>query len=138
MPWRMKWQPTPAFLPGKSHEQQSLAVYSPWGCKESNTTEHAHIHMVYLSTQLSNLSKSVLMLTICQSQSSAEKKKISQFPESGFLKPPDICSLLDSSLKPILNKKQRERFVKTLISPSCVMYSQIPGIMDGHFSGLLF
>ena len=31
--WRRKWQPTPVFLPGKSHGQRSLVVYSPWGCK---------------------------------------------------------------------------------------------------------
>ena len=24
-PWRRKWQPTPVFLPGKSHGQRSLA-----------------------------------------------------------------------------------------------------------------
>lgn len=24
---------SPVFLPGKSHEQRSLVVYSPWGCK---------------------------------------------------------------------------------------------------------
>ena len=39
MPWRRKWQSTPAFLPGKSHGQRSLAGYSPCGCKESDTTE---------------------------------------------------------------------------------------------------
>ena len=33
-------QPTPVFLLGKSHRQRSLAVYSPWGHKESDTTEH--------------------------------------------------------------------------------------------------
>jgi len=27
--WRRAWQPTPAFLPGESHEQRSLAGYSP-------------------------------------------------------------------------------------------------------------
>ena len=27
IPWRRKWQPTPAFLPGKSHGQRSLAGY---------------------------------------------------------------------------------------------------------------
>ena len=27
--WRRKWQPTPAFLPGKFHGQRSLAGYSP-------------------------------------------------------------------------------------------------------------
>ena len=26
--WRRKWQPTPVFLPGKSHGQKSLAGYS--------------------------------------------------------------------------------------------------------------
>ena len=40
IPWRRKWQPTPGFLPGKFHEQGSLASYSPWGCKESDMTEH--------------------------------------------------------------------------------------------------
>ena len=39
IPWRRKWQPTPVFLPGKSHGQRSLAGYSPWGRKESDTIE---------------------------------------------------------------------------------------------------
>ena len=34
-----EWQPTPVFLPGKSHGQRSLAGYSPWSHKESDTTE---------------------------------------------------------------------------------------------------
>ena len=42
IPWR-KWQPTPVFLPGKFHEQRSLVGYSPWGCKELDTTEHTHL-----------------------------------------------------------------------------------------------
>ena len=37
--WKSKWQPTPVFLPGKSHGQRSLVGYSPWGHKESDTTE---------------------------------------------------------------------------------------------------
>ena len=43
----LKWKPTPVFLPGKSYGQRSLADYSPWGCKESDTTEatkHAYMH----------------------------------------------------------------------------------------------
>ena len=31
--WRRAWQPTPVFLPGKSHGQRNLADYSPWGHK---------------------------------------------------------------------------------------------------------
>ena len=38
-PWRREWEPTPVFLPGESHGQRSLAGYSPWGCKELDTTE---------------------------------------------------------------------------------------------------
>ena len=34
----------PVFLPGKSRRQKSLVVYSPWGCKESDTTEQLHFH----------------------------------------------------------------------------------------------
>ena len=30
--WRRKWQSNPVFLPGKSHGQRSLVLYSPWGC----------------------------------------------------------------------------------------------------------
>ena len=37
IPWRRKWQPTPVFLPGKSHCQRSLAGYSLWSCKRDVT-----------------------------------------------------------------------------------------------------
>ena len=33
---------TPALLPGKSHRWRSLVGCSPWGCKESDTTEQLH------------------------------------------------------------------------------------------------
>ena len=33
IPWIRKWQPTPVFLPGKSHKQRSLVGYSPWDRK---------------------------------------------------------------------------------------------------------
>ena len=40
IPWRRTYQPTPVFLPGKFHGQRSLVGNSPWGRKESDTTEH--------------------------------------------------------------------------------------------------
>ena len=43
-PWRRKWQPTSAFLPGESHGQRSLVGYSPWDCKELATTERLNYH----------------------------------------------------------------------------------------------
>ena len=39
IPWRRKWQPTPVFLPGKSHGQRSLTGYSPKGPKDLDMTE---------------------------------------------------------------------------------------------------
>ena len=48
VPWRRAWQPTPVFLPGKSHRQRSLMGYSSCSHKESDTTErtrtHTHTH----------------------------------------------------------------------------------------------
>ena len=45
----MKWQPTPIFLPGKSHGQGSLVSYSPRGRKELDTTERLHFHPLQYS-----------------------------------------------------------------------------------------
>ena len=44
IPWSRKWQPTPVFLPGKSHGWRSLVGYNPWGHRELDMTEHAHTH----------------------------------------------------------------------------------------------
>ena len=35
--------PSGEFLSGESHGQKNLVVYSPWGLKESDTSEHAHM-----------------------------------------------------------------------------------------------
>ena len=46
-----KWQPTPVFFPGESHGWRSLVGYSPWGCKESDTTEQLNlVHLTFLTT----------------------------------------------------------------------------------------
>ena len=42
--WRRQWHPTPVLLPGKSHGRRSLVGCSPWGHKESDTTERLHFH----------------------------------------------------------------------------------------------
>ena len=39
----LKWR-APVILPGKVHGQRSLVGYSPWGHKESNTTERLSMH----------------------------------------------------------------------------------------------
>ena len=47
IPWRRKWQSTPVPLPGKSHGQRSLVGSSPWGRKESDTTEWLHFPLSF-------------------------------------------------------------------------------------------
>ena len=42
IPWRREWQPTQVLLPGKFHGWRSKVGYSPWGWKESDTTEQLH------------------------------------------------------------------------------------------------
>ena len=49
-PWRRKWQPTPVFLPGESQGQSSLADYSPWSHKESDTNERLSMNTARKST----------------------------------------------------------------------------------------
>ena len=55
-PWRRNWQTTPVVLPRKSHGQRSLVGYSPWSCKESDTTEttwHAcKIYCIYVKVKV--------------------------------------------------------------------------------------
>ena len=53
IPWRRKWQPTPVLLPGKSHGRRSLVGYSPWGRKESDTTEWLHLHSLAMTDGVS-------------------------------------------------------------------------------------
>ena len=48
IPWRRAWQLAPVFLPGGSHGQRRLAGYSPWGCKESDTTEQLTLHFHFM------------------------------------------------------------------------------------------
>ena len=45
MSWRREWQPTPGFLPREFHGQNSLAGYSPWGCKELDIPEHVSLSL---------------------------------------------------------------------------------------------
>ena len=51
IPWRRKWQPTPVFLPGEFHRQRNLVGYSPWGHRESDTTEQLTQHIQRDATQ---------------------------------------------------------------------------------------
>ena len=48
IPWRRAWQLSAVFLPGESQGKRSLAGYSSWCYKKSDTTkatQHAHARM---------------------------------------------------------------------------------------------
>jgi len=48
--WRKAWQPTPGFLPGKSHGQRSLVGYSPWDWKRLNTSTTVLYSVILICT----------------------------------------------------------------------------------------
>ena len=50
VPWRREWQPTPVFLPGEFRGQRSLASYSPWGRKQSDTTDQPTLSLSFLQS----------------------------------------------------------------------------------------
>ena len=70
-PWRRKWQPTPAFLPGESQGQGSLVGYSPWGHKESGTTEQLNNRRRRKSRR-SHLCKTLPLVTLGTKQGRPE------------------------------------------------------------------
>ena len=55
-------------LAGKFHGQRSLAGYSPWGCKELDTTEHALAH-THTHTHTGKLHTSALKTSSSQQKS---------------------------------------------------------------------
>ena len=60
IPWRRKWQPTPVFLPGKSHGQRILVGYSPWGRKELDATEQQITRMHTLDAKREGFEESLV------------------------------------------------------------------------------
>ena len=70
--WRRAWPPTLVFLPGKFHGQRSLAGYSPWSSKETDTTEnalvcthtHTHTHRVTNWDIMQEIEKRNILLLI--------------------------------------------------------------------------
>ena len=62
--WRRKWQPTPVLLPGESHGWRSLMGYSPWGSKESDTTERLALPLAFTVKNSSTVSSFLSQETV--------------------------------------------------------------------------
>ena len=110
IPERRKWQPTSVFLPGESYGQRSLVSYSPWSCKELDTTEWlstAHVHMCVcmLSLQLYIyifqffFFPSTFLLSILQ----AQLGWLVPISDAKLLKVILHCTLSSHCLSPVLN-----------------------------------
>ena len=80
---RKKWQHTLVFLPGKSHGQKSLVGYSPWGLKESDTTEwlspHAPERMTWLGQSGNNTQLWMCLVVKLKSDAVKDNNYISLF-----------------------------------------------------------
>ena len=110
MHWRRKWQPTPVFLPRKFQGWRSLVGYSPWGRKESDTTERLNW------TELN-------WVTICSDFGAQEKKVCHCFhcfpidlPWSDGTRCHDL-NFLNGDFKPTFSLTSLT-FIKRLFSPS--------------------
>ena len=60
MPWRRKWQPSPIFLPGKSHGQRSWWVSVHGVSKESDTTKQLNSNHIYYTLDSAGHGESVV------------------------------------------------------------------------------
>ena len=52
-PWRRAWQSTPVFLPGEYQGQRRLVGYSPYHCKQLDTTKQLGTHTQFLMLESS-------------------------------------------------------------------------------------
>ena len=66
IPWRRAWQSPLVFLPGESHRQRSLACYSPWGCRELDTTERLDNNTFLLVPKLQVKGRKIILHSVIQ------------------------------------------------------------------------
>ena len=76
--WRRKWQPTPVFLPEKSHGQRQLAGNSPWVTKKRECLSNIpsfqsyvnHLYLDYFIHALQLIASEKIFLALSSLQSS--------------------------------------------------------------------
>ena len=109
IPWRRKWQPTPVFLPGKSHGQRSLAGYTVHGVTKNQTqlSEHKQAPRIWKTKQFWVLflleffmpQKSPLSISLCLCLQIRGSKKSCALYHISCLSIPLLPGLGDSSSK---------------------------------------
>ena len=78
--WRRKWQPTSVLLPGKYHGRRGLVGYSPWGRKESDTTERLQCQCVRVCVvmQPENIWQVCVCVCVCGGGGGVEGRGLSR------------------------------------------------------------
>ena len=123
IPWRSKWPPTPVLLPGESHGHRSLESYSPWDCKESDTTENACMifhFCIHTRTYQSVSSVAQLCPTLCDPMNCSTPGlpvhyQLPEFTQTHMHQVGDAIQLshpLSSPSPPALNLSQHQVFFK--------------------------
>ena len=79
MHWRRKWQPTPVFLPGKSHGQRSLVGCSPFVTKSQARLSDQHLLTYTIVEVMKIIATSFKCSPVC-------------IATLGALKCPQLCS----------------------------------------------
>ena len=125
IPWRRKWQLTPVFLPGEPHGQRSLAGYSPWGCKELNSTERLHSLCILYRIQALWKFKPVY-------RPKKKKKKKTQKERKKNHSPPEKKSLLFCAVMPpststphSLSQRDFSRISISISNPHLLLLSEM-------------
>ena len=78
-----KWHPTPGLLPGESHGWRSLVGYSPWGRKESDTTERLHLHCMVPGSSVQGILQARILEWVALSSSKGSSHRESSWPRDG-------------------------------------------------------
>ena len=93
IPWSRKWRFAPALMPGKLHGQRSLAGYSLWGRKESQTRLRAgqQHHFLYF--------------LVCGCAGPPLLCGLSLVVASGGSSPGGACRLLTAAASPVTERR---------------------------------
>ena len=113
------WQPTPVFLPGKSHGPRSLVGYSPWGRKKSDKTKRLQFpfHFLKPPVTLQIIQQFPLFLFSKGLLQSSVKELYLQFNPSSYIKNsflPNSTSIVPPKVKTISSSTE-SKYSKKII-----------------------
>ena len=120
IPWRREWLPSPVFRPGEFY-----GLYSPWGCKELDTTEQLSLTLKinlkifafllknhYCGDKRINLKINIKIIVTSEAILGSENKLVIQF-SSVAQSCPTLCDPMDCSTPGLPVHHQLPEFTQT-------------------------